>query len=97
MESENLIPLEHLCTHYQVELSFIQALTEFGLIEITTKEETHYLHNEQVNQLEKWIRMHYDLEINFEGLDAISHLLKRISRLQKELQLTRNRLSRYEE
>jgi hypothetical protein len=42
------------------------------------------------------MRMHYDLDINMEGIDVISHLLKRMNSLQDELRLTQNKLRLYE-
>jgi hypothetical protein len=40
--------------------------------------------------------MYYDLDINMEGIDAISHLLKRINHLQQELISTQNKLRLFE-
>jgi hypothetical protein len=96
METENLIPIEQLCTHYSIELSFIQSLTELGLIQITTIEESQFLLKDQIKDLEKMIRLHYDLDINIEGIEAISHLLLRVNDLQHELSALKNRLMFYE-
>ena len=92
MNNEHLIPVAEFCTHYKVESSFIHSLVEFGLLQITIIEETHYLAKEQISEVEKMIRMHYDLDINVEGIEAISHLLRRISTLQEELTALKNRL-----
>lgn len=97
MENEKLVPVEQFCTHYNIEFSFINSLTEFGLISITCIEETPCIHHDQIRDLEKLIRMHYDLDINLEGIDAISHLLKRVDTLQSELTTLKNRLLLYEE
>ncbi len=40
--------------------------------------------------------MHYDLNINLEGIDAIYHLLNRVSALQQELETVKNRLKFHE-
>lgn len=92
MNNEHLITIEEFCTHYQAESSFIHSLVEFGLVEITTIEATHYLSKDQIREVEKMIRLHYDLDINLEGIEAIAHLLKRIDRLQEELTALKNRL-----
>ena len=42
------------------------------------------------------MRMHYDLDINMEGIDVIAHLLKRIDSLQQELKMAKNRLRLFE-
>lgn len=97
MENEHLIQIEQFCVHYNIEYSFIKSLTEFGLLEITTIEDTHYLPKEYIGNLEKMIRLHYDLDINIEGIEAISHLLQRVDHLQAELTLLKNRLRQYEQ
>jgi hypothetical protein len=43
------------------------------------------------------ISFHYELNINLEGIDAISNLLNQIDDLQDELDRTKNRLRFYEE
>lgn len=92
METTHLLALPEFCQLYNVELTFINSLHDYGLIEIITIEETQYVHNEHLRDLEKLIRLHYDLEINMEGIDVISHLLKRVDEMQGELNRLRNAL-----
>ena len=92
MENEHLITIEEFCIHYRVESTFIHSLAEFGLIEITTIEKTHYVLKDQIKDIEKMIRLHYDLNINIEGIEAISHLLQRIHGLHSELTSVKTRL-----
>ena len=73
-----------------------QHLEEFGLIEVIIHDDQKYLHQEQLKEVEKMMRMHYELDINMEGIDVISHLLKRMNSLQKELIETQNKLRLYE-
>ena len=96
MSMENLIPIDKLCIHYHVEMSFFNGLMEFDLIEITTIEQTHYLHTDSINELEKIIRLHQDLYINLEGIDTVLNLLDKIDGLQTELSVIKNRLGLYE-
>lgn len=91
METNGLIPIEALCTHYTIELSFIESLQEHGLIEVTVIENTPYLLEDQLNELEKMIRLRYDLNINPEGIDAIYHLLKQVHGLQRELAILKGK------
>ncbi len=95
MENEKLIPMEQFCTHYNIEISFIHALSEYGLVNITTSEEIHYLQADQIKDIEKMIRLHFDLEINIEGIDAIYHLLQRVNNLRNELQSIKSQLHDY--
>ncbi len=96
MNIDDLIPLEELCRHYEVEMSFFTGLNDYGLIQITTIEKTYYLPKENIGLLEKMIRMHHELDINFEGIDAVFNLLNKIDDLQNELTAVKNRLRLYE-
>lgn len=97
METNELVLIEQLCLHHQIEVTFIEALQEFGLIEVVVVEDQKYLPHEQLKALEKWMRLHYELEINLEGIDAIAVLLKRVDLLQRELGELKNKLSVYSE
>ncbi len=90
--AEDLIPQEICCSQYNIEVSFIRQLNEYGLIDIITKERESFIHSNQLNELERFIRLHYDLDINMEGLDAIAHLLTKVKGLQDEISSLRTRL-----
>ncbi|MBK8368751.1 MAG: chaperone modulator CbpM [Bacteroidetes bacterium] len=92
METRDLILIEHFCANHEIEFSFIDSLHQFGLIEVIIHDDQKYLHQEQLKEVEKMMRMHYELDINMEGIDVISHLLKRMNSLQKELIETQNKL-----
>ena len=96
METRDLILIEHFCANHEIEFSFIDSLHQFGLIEVIIHDDQKYLHQEQLKEVEKMMRMHYELDINMEGIDVISHLLKRMNSLQKELIETQNKLRLYE-
>lgn len=95
METNNLIQLAQFCTIHDVDTSFIFALQEFELVEIVVIEETHYLREAQLPEVEKMLRLHYELDINLEGIDAIATLLKRINSLEQELVAAKNKLRVY--
>ncbi|RYF77335.1 MAG: MerR family transcriptional regulator [Chitinophagaceae bacterium] len=97
MANEQMILTNDFCQYHQIEVSFLHSLHEYGLIEITTIEEETFLSPEQVEAIEKMIRLHYDLRINLEGIDAIQHLLQRMETMQSEMTLLRNRLRLYGE
>ncbi len=92
MENERMVTLETVCRHYRIETSFIQSLNEYGLIEITRIDEIECIDKDYLGDIEKIMNLHYELNINMEGIDAISHLLKRVKEMQKELILLKNRL-----
>jgi chaperone modulatory protein CbpM len=96
MENEELIAVELFCTHHQVEFSFINELADSGLLQVTIVQDKNFLPVSELQKLEQLVRMHYELNINLEGLEAISHLLDRLKSLQSEVSMLRNRLRRYE-
>ena len=97
MDTAHLVPVNTFCIHHHVDLAFIDSLQRFGLIETVTVEEVSFIPEEKIIDLEKFVRLYHELEINLEGLDAISHLLERMKSMQDEIVGLRNRLSLYEE
>ena len=96
MKTEYLISLDDFCACHDIEVTFIRSLHETGLIDITLIEEVSFLNLEQLQQLEKYIRFYYDLDINLEGIETITHLLFRVNAMQLEITNLRNRLRLYE-
>ena len=96
MQTDQLIPAKAFCASHQIELSFIRLLHESGLIEITIIEENPFVHPEQLEQLEKIVRLYYEMGINVEGIETIAHLLQYISSLQQENVFLKNKVKFYE-
>jgi hypothetical protein len=96
METTNLILLEQFCSNCDVEFSFINSLHDYGIIEILILEDKKYISNEHLKNIERAIRFHYELNINIEGIDVISNLLKQIDDLQQELIVAKNKLKLYD-
>ena len=96
MEKEDLIPAIEFCANHHIEITFIQSLERSGLIELTTIQEARFLHSDQLQQLEKIVRLYYDMDINLEGIEAINHLLDQIGNMQHEIISLKNKLRMYE-
>ena len=96
MTEQHLISTSHLCSHYNIEFSFVDALDKIGLIQIEIIEQTQFIHQDQIGALEKMIRLHHELNVNLEGIDVIFNLLEKERALRQELNTLKNRLSRYE-
>jgi len=96
MQTKNFISVNEFCINHKIEISFINALQQTGLIEVATVEEAAFIDADQLQQVEKFIRFYYDLDINLQGIETITHLLQRMNELQDEIILLRNRLSLYE-
>lgn len=91
------ISITEFCSCHEIDHAFVYSLNEYGLVEIITIEENQFIEEEQVREIEKMIRLHYDLDINLEGIDAIVHLLNKVSDLQEEVRVLKNRLRRFQE
>lgn len=96
MENKDLLPVEQCCSFYKIEFSFLELLHEHGLIEIINIQEQHYLNADALNNLEKFLSMHYDLDINLEGIEVINNLLRRVKKLQQQIMYLKSKLKVYE-
>jgi hypothetical protein len=96
MQTEYLISVDEFCVIHNVEISFISSLQQYGLIEITTIKETGFIDRGQLKQLEKFIRLYYDLDINLEGIETVTYMLQRINAMQNEIIALRNQLRLYD-
>ncbi len=96
MKKEKLISLGLLAEYYTINMSFFHSLGEHGLIEIITEQGSYYVHNDKIQNIEKIIRLHKDLELNTESIEIVFNLLKKIENLQSDLNYTKNRLKIYE-
>lgn len=85
MDKTYLISVEECCTQYNVEIAFIDSLEMHGLLQPTVVENSRYYEHDNLSQLEKLIHMHYDMDINMEGMEVITRLLSRIERMQDEI------------
>ncbi len=97
MSQVNYIALSTVCKHYEIELTLFQQLNETGLIEVIEIQESPCISEDKLQNLEKMLRLHQELEINAAGIETIFHLLDRIQNLQKQTLGLKSRLRLYEE
>ena len=95
MSNKDILKLEKFCELYEVPTSFVDSLNQFELIHLTTIDEELYINNEELPVIERFIRLHYDLDVNVEGLDVINNLVEKISNLQKQIIQLENELIYY--
>jgi chaperone modulatory protein CbpM len=96
MEKDELIRIESFCMIYETEPAFLRMLEESGLVEIVHEDDQEYIATTALEQLDKFMRLHHDLDINAGGIEAVAYLLQKISSLQEEICRLRNRLNLYE-
>jgi hypothetical protein len=96
MAKEKYILVKHFCEYTQIENEFVQNLIEYDLVTFEVKENELFIDEKDITEIEKLFRLHNDLGINFEGLDAIKQMLKRIRKMEKEMNLLQKKLRLYE-
>lgn len=96
MQKEYFIAIHEFCTNHNIEKSFVDLLDKNGLIEIVFDNRIEYIHINQIRQLEKYIQFYYELDINLEGIESITHMLQKITAMQQEIIILKNRLLIYE-
>ncbi|AUC85050.1 MerR family transcriptional regulator [Polaribacter sp. ALD11] len=96
MIQKYLIPTQTICTHYNIEISFVDTLNQMGLIQIEIIEQEQFIHQEQIGNLEKIIRLYNELHVNLEGIDVVLNLLNKEKELKNEVISLKNRLRLYE-
>lgn len=97
MKTDKFLLLTELCQHYQIQTEFFDEVEYHALLEIHQFSGQKFLHRKQLRRLEKIIRLHQDLEINFQGIDVVFSMMNRIDKLEKELNETKKRLNLYKE
>ncbi|GAB3898352.1 hypothetical protein GCM10028803_17660 [Larkinella knui] len=95
MQPDDVILVEDYCLKYNIEHTFVFSLEEYGLIELVLVEERKFIPIHQIPAIEKFSTLHYELNINLDGIDAISHLLQKVEAMQEEIRLLKSRLSVY--
>lgn len=97
MQQKETIIVNEFCIQHNIDLSFIYKLQNSGLIEVTVSEEKLCIPEHQLSDLEKIVRLYYEMGINLEGIETINHLLKQMNEMQELITELNNRLSFYEQ
>lgn len=97
METTSLISVSDYCEKLSLDITFIQTLHDFGLVHLAGEGSGLSIPFDELDRLEQMIRLHNDLQINLEGLQAVAHLLEKIQLLEQEICLLKNRLRMFEE
>ncbi len=95
MQTE-LLKITEYCVHYNIEQSFITDLEESGIINLTLVGPDKFIHEDQFNELDRYVHFYYDLNINMEGIDALKHMLSRINELHEKIGKLEHKLKFHE-
>lgn len=97
MGAKEFIRIREFCINYGIEESFVFDLQEYEVIQIILIGDEPHLPEQELPILEKMIRMHQELEINPQGLQAVYHLLEKVNNLQEEVTVLKRRLNLFED
>ncbi len=97
MENKKYISIHKLCEYYEIPESFFTELRETGLLQPPVIDENEQAIDEDyLSDLEKMMRLHFDLDINMPGVETVLHLLNRIEELENELNQLKKQLRIYQ-
>lgn len=96
MEKENYILLQDFCEVTKAKPEFLMQLFEHDLIQHITYNNTPAIHQKELPTIERMLRLHYDLNVNIEGLQIITHMREKMMLLQEEILLMKRKLKRFE-
>jgi len=88
-----LTSVAQIIQHYQIDDTSLYYLNESGIIKIIIVEQTEYIHQDDLSDLEKIIRIQQELNINMESMDIVINLIDKIKTLQIENKTLKNLLS----
>jgi hypothetical protein len=71
--------------YHQIEPQFVIDLYQNGLVVLEKRNHEYFIEEENLTHVERFIKFHYDLGVNLEGLEVIHHLLNQIEVLQKQI------------
>lgn len=96
MNLDNYISLSHLCLHYQVAPSFFVHIEQQDLIRIQNYNGQEYIAIDDLQDIEKMVRLYHELNVHEHNMDIVFNLIKKIEQLQEELKDTKKRLSAFQ-
>ncbi len=96
MIQRNYILITQYCEYSNIKPSFLENLFEYGLVRFEKEENAIYINEEDIPEIERLYRLHQDLGINFEGLDAINHMLRRMEKMERTINLLQKKINLYE-
>lgn len=94
---ENRILYKECIRIYKVKESFIDSLSELGLIRLLQDENKMFVECNELEELEQFVRWHNDMDINPEGIEALYYMLDRVKELQSKVEALQSELSFYRE
>ncbi|WP_339701391.1 chaperone modulator CbpM [uncultured Marixanthomonas sp.] len=96
MAHSKYIQVSTYCKQTNIDRDFIQSLEQYGFIKVKVTKNEPEIAEDDITEIERMFRLHKELGINLEGIDALNNLVKRMRMMKTELFQLKNRLKLYE-
>ncbi|WP_273565755.1 chaperone modulator CbpM [Maribacter halichondriae] len=95
METQ-LIHINDFCQVHKIDQTFNIELESYDLIILEVHNNDRFITLEDLPKVERMVRLHQDLSINWVGIEAIHCLMERMQQMPEEIRSLKRRLGRYE-
>lgn len=83
MEQKNFIRLQKIIQYHGISRHEITEWVEYEFFEIVEEEGSEYIREDELDKIERIIRLYRDLGVNSPGIDIILRLREKLERLQR--------------
>lgn len=84
------ISIHTFCKANNIPETFVEQLSSYQLVELIEADKARQIRVKDLEKVQRLMRLHYDLEVNIEGIDIINNLLGRIRALEEEIRILKN-------
>lgn len=85
MDNKKYIRLQRVIKYHGITRNEITEWEEYEFLEIIREKEEEYIREEELDKLERIIRLYRDLGVNSPGIDIILRLRSKLEELQKRI------------
>lgn len=96
MKRDDYILVDYFCEVTNTNPEFLKQLYEHDLIKHIEYNKAPALLQNELPVIERMLRLHYDLNVNIEGLQVINHMREKMIGMQNELLQLKRKLKRFE-
>lgn len=90
------IRIQEFCEGHNLSETFVFELHDLGVIKVRHIDNLAVFPARDLSRLERLVRLHRDLELNAQGLQAVEHVLKQLESARQEIRELRSILGRWE-
>ena len=96
MATKKYITLNEFADFHRISVTLLKEFGDFGLLRIQQIENDPCILYDEIEQVERAVRLYRDLGVNKEGIEIILEMRKREEELRQEITRLRHLLKKYE-